>query len=87
MIVIPAIILGIIYLILKILVPSILIVALVVLLCIYWRNRNQGEGENNNINIDNVKEKATDAWEKIKFITNFFKKKEKTEEEEELKDV
>ena len=90
MFVIPAIVIAIIYLLLKILVPTILIIALIILLCIYFKNRGQGEGdlqEKMNANIDSVKEKATDAWEKIKFVSNFLKKKEKTEQEEELKEV
>ena len=90
MIIIPAIVIAVIYLMLKILVPTILIIALIVLLCIYFKNRGQGEGdlqERMNANIDSVKEKATNAWEKIKFVKNFLNNKKETEQEEELKEV
>ena len=90
MFVIPAIIIAIIFLLLKILVPSIIIVSLVVLLCIYYKNRGGGGGEGDsqeqlNINLTSVKENATGAWEKIKFVLNLLninKKKDAVEGQE-----
>ena len=93
MFVIPAIVIAIVYLVLKILVPTILIIALVALVCIYYRNRGEGEGEGEGIeqqlNVENVKEKATTAWEKAKFILNWFTSKNKKDDnkEQELADI
>ena len=88
MFVIPAIIVVIIFLLLKILVPAILIVSLVILLCIYFRNRGQGEQQEPlNIDVNAVKEKATSAWDKLKFILNFFSNQKKESEGQELKEV
>ena len=91
MFVIPAIVIAIVYLVLKILVPTILIIALVALVCIYYRNRGEGEGEGieQQLNVENVKEKATTAWEKAKFILNWFTSKNKKDDnkEQELADI
>ena len=92
MFVIPAIIIAIIFLLLKILVPSIIIVSLLVLLCIYYKNRGGGgEGDQQeqlNINMNSVKEKATSAWENIKFVSNLLNinKKKDTVEGQELEE-
>ena len=91
MFVIPAIVIAIVYLVLKILVPTILIIALVALVCIYYRNRGEGEGEGieQQLNVENVKEKATTAWEKAKLFLNWFtsKNKKNDNKEQELADI
>ena len=91
MFVIPAIVIAIIYLLLKILVPTILIIALIALVCIYYRNRGEGDGgepQIKQINVEDVKEKATSAWEKAKFIFNWFSSKNKKDDkEQELTDI
>ena len=89
MFVIPAIVITIVYLLLKIFVPTILVIALIALLCIYYRNRGEGgEGVEEQINVENVKEKATSAWEKAKFIFNWFSSKNKKDDkEQELADI
>ena len=89
MFVIPAIVIAIIYLVLKILVPTILIIALIALVCIYYRNRGEGgDGGEEQINVENVKEKATSVWEKAKFVFNWFtSKNKKDDKEQELTDI
>ena len=90
MIIIPAIIIGIIYLVLKIFVPVILIIALIVLLYLYFKNRNEADEkiESAKEKINTAKEQATSLFEKAKVIFKWMKKKDNDDEEgQELNDV
>ena len=89
MFIIPAAIIAIIYLLLKVLVPTILIIALIALLCIYLRNREQADEkiESAKEKLNSAKDKATNIFDKVKFMLRWFKKKENDEEEgQELND-
>ena len=92
MILIPAAIIAIIYLFLKILVPVILIVAIIALIYIYYKNRGQADEkiEETKEKLNEAKTKVTTIWQKAKiFFGGFFNKNKKDNEdtEKELEDV
>lgn len=91
MFVIPAAIIAIIYLLLKVFVPIILLISLIVLLYFYCKNREEADEkiENAKEKINTAKEKASSMWEKTKFIFDFLKKKDKNKDdkEQELNDI
>ena len=91
MFIIPAAIIAIIYLALKILVPIILIIAIIALIYIYYKNRGQADEkiEETKEKLNEAKDKVTSIWQRTKmFFGGFFgKNKKDNEEEKELEDV
>ena len=85
MIIIPAAIIAIIYLALKVLVPIILIIAIVALIYIYYKNKGQADEkiEETKEKLTEAKNKVTTIWQRAKiFFGGFFSKNKKENEEE-----
>ena len=77
MFIIPAAIIAIIYLALKILVPIILIIAIIALIYIYYKNRGQADEkiEETKEKLNEAKDKVTSIWQRTKmFFGGFFEK-------------
>ena len=68
---------------LKILVPVILIISLIALLYLYYRNRGEADEkiESGKEKLNSAKDKASTIFEKAKYILKWFKKGDKDDDE------
>ena len=83
MFIIPIALIAIFYLLIKILVPVILIISLIALLYLYYKNRGEADEkiESAKEKLNSAKEKASGIFDKAKFILKWFKKTDKDEDE------